>query len=176
MFPTVDVSVIEMVLESVGGSQERAIEHLLPMTDPEFKPDPASEANATVSGVKHQRIATTQCNVAVLFADPQAQSQLTMDEELARALYIHEQELATRPSARRSASSSDSASRIPAVLPYQARVRRPRPAQPDPYAQSTREHALSERYGDPPEGQGPGGDPPGMIAFEEKLGQFAEGE
>jgi hypothetical protein len=39
MFPTVDVGVIEMILESVGGSQDRAIETLLSMTDPEFKPD-----------------------------------------------------------------------------------------------------------------------------------------
>ena len=39
MFPTVEVSVIEMILESVGGSQDRAIETLLSMTDPEFKPD-----------------------------------------------------------------------------------------------------------------------------------------
>jgi len=39
MFPSVDVGVIEMILESVGGSQDRAIETLLSMTDPEFKPD-----------------------------------------------------------------------------------------------------------------------------------------
>jgi hypothetical protein len=39
MFPSVDVAVIEMILESVGGSQDRAIEQLLSMTDPEFKPD-----------------------------------------------------------------------------------------------------------------------------------------
>lgn len=39
MFPTVEVPVIEMILEYVGGSQDRAIEQLLSMTDPEFKPD-----------------------------------------------------------------------------------------------------------------------------------------
>lgn len=39
MFPTVDVGVIEMVLESVSGSQDRAIESLLQMTDPDFKPE-----------------------------------------------------------------------------------------------------------------------------------------
>lgn len=39
MFPSIDVSVIEIVLESCGGSQDRAIEQLLAMTDPNFKPD-----------------------------------------------------------------------------------------------------------------------------------------
>lgn len=43
MFPTVDTGVIEMVLESVGGSQDRAIESLLQMTDPEFKPDTSAQ-------------------------------------------------------------------------------------------------------------------------------------
>lgn len=42
IFTTVDVGVIEMVLESVGGSHDRAIESLLQMTDPEFKPDPSA--------------------------------------------------------------------------------------------------------------------------------------
>lgn len=44
MFPTVELSVIEMVLESVGGSQDRAIESLLQMTDPDFKPDELASA------------------------------------------------------------------------------------------------------------------------------------
>jgi hypothetical protein len=44
MFLTVDVAVIEMVLESVGGSQDRAIESLLQMTDPDFKPDELASA------------------------------------------------------------------------------------------------------------------------------------
>ena len=39
MFPTVDPGVIEMILESVGGSQDRAIEQLLSMTDENFRPD-----------------------------------------------------------------------------------------------------------------------------------------
>lgn len=37
MFPTVDPGVIEIVLESVGGSQDRAIEQLLSITDENFK-------------------------------------------------------------------------------------------------------------------------------------------
>jgi len=39
MFPTVDPSVILLILESSHGSSDRAIELLLQMTDPEFKPD-----------------------------------------------------------------------------------------------------------------------------------------
>jgi hypothetical protein len=45
MFPSVDPSVVVLILESVHGSQDRAIEQLLTMTDPEFKPD---------SGVHHE--------------------------------------------------------------------------------------------------------------------------
>lgn len=37
MFPSVDSGVIEIVLESVGGSQDRAIEQLLSITDENFK-------------------------------------------------------------------------------------------------------------------------------------------
>lgn len=39
MFPTIDPAVIEIILESCGGSQDRAIESLLSMTDPEFRPE-----------------------------------------------------------------------------------------------------------------------------------------
>ena len=39
MFPTVDPSVIFLILESSHGSSDRAIEQLLQMTDPEFRPD-----------------------------------------------------------------------------------------------------------------------------------------
>ena len=39
MFPTVDVAVIELVLETCGGSTDRSIEQLLTMTDENFKPD-----------------------------------------------------------------------------------------------------------------------------------------
>jgi hypothetical protein len=44
MFPSIEVSVIEIVLESCGGSQDRAIEQLLSMTDPSFKPDELQSA------------------------------------------------------------------------------------------------------------------------------------
>lgn len=37
MFPSVDPGVIEIVLESVSGSQDRAIEQLLSITDENFK-------------------------------------------------------------------------------------------------------------------------------------------
>jgi hypothetical protein len=99
-----------------------------------------------------------------------------MDEEFARALHIQEQEeMRAEPRSTRRGSTGGSEFVPPAQLPYQPRVRRPRPAQPDPYASSTREHDLDSRYAEPPAGHGPGGDAPGMIAFEEKLGQFAEG-
>lgn len=39
MFPTVEVTVIELVLETCGGSTDRSIEQLLSMTDENFKPD-----------------------------------------------------------------------------------------------------------------------------------------
>lgn len=39
MFPTVEVSVIELVLETCGGSTDRSIEQLLSMTDDNFTPD-----------------------------------------------------------------------------------------------------------------------------------------
>lgn len=39
MFPTVETSVIELVLETCGGSTDRSIEQLLSMTDDNFKPD-----------------------------------------------------------------------------------------------------------------------------------------
>lgn len=44
MFPTIDVPVIELVLETSGGSVDRAIETLLGMTDPDFKPDELGNA------------------------------------------------------------------------------------------------------------------------------------
>ncbi len=39
MFPTVEPSVIHLILESSHGSSDRAIEQLLQITDPEFQPD-----------------------------------------------------------------------------------------------------------------------------------------
>lgn len=44
MFPTIEVPVIELVLETSGGSVDRAIETLLGMTDPDFKPDELGNA------------------------------------------------------------------------------------------------------------------------------------
>ena len=54
-------------------------------------------------------------------------------------------------------------------LPYQARVRRNRPQGEEPFNQTRAEYY--ERNG-----QQPGQNPPGMLAFEEKVNQFAEGE
>lgn len=52
MFPTVELSVIELVLETCGGSTDRAIEQLLAMSDPTFKPDELNVARQDVSSVR----------------------------------------------------------------------------------------------------------------------------
>lgn len=52
MFPTVELSVIELVLETCGGSTDRAIEQLLAMSDPAFKPDELNVARQDVSSVR----------------------------------------------------------------------------------------------------------------------------
>ncbi|KAL1411859.1 hypothetical protein Q8F55_002832 [Vanrija albida] len=158
MFPTVDTGVIEMVLESVGGSQDRAIESLLQMTDPEFKPDPSAQAASEES------------------------PQVDLDEEYARALHLQDQEDDARRRAARSprghpGDRTQQQSQIPEVLPYQPRVRRARPPGPDPYAYNAQaDPHVQQRYdgsaGSP--GAVPGGQQPGAVAFEEKLNQFAE--
>ncbi|RSH94903.1 hypothetical protein EHS25_004709 [Saitozyma podzolica] len=68
MFPSIDVSVIEIVLESCGGSQDRAIEQLLAMTDPNFKPDELHSARQEEA------------------------SQLDLDAQFARSLQMQDEE------------------------------------------------------------------------------------
>ncbi|KAJ3519892.1 hypothetical protein NMY22_g12995 [Coprinellus aureogranulatus] len=70
MFPDYDDSILLMVLESVNGNQERAIEALLGMSDPDYKPDTP---------------VTTQ-------APARPMSQEELDEQLARRLMLEEQE------------------------------------------------------------------------------------
>lgn len=55
IFPTVEVSVIELVLETCGGSTDRSIEQLLSMTDENFKPDELESVRReeAVSGDTH---------------------------------------------------------------------------------------------------------------------------
>ncbi|WOO80754.1 uncharacterized protein LOC62_03G004280 [Vanrija pseudolonga] len=154
MFPTVDTGVIEMVLESVGGSQDRAIESLLQMTDPEFKPDTSAQPVS------------------------EDHPQVDLDEEFARALHLQDQEDDARRRAARAprghpGDRTQQQSQIPEVLPYQPRVRRARPPGPDPYATSTQVDHLQQRY-DASSGPIPGGQQPGAVAFEEKLNHFAE--
>ncbi|KAK4687875.1 hypothetical protein P7C73_g2252, partial [Tremellales sp. Uapishka_1] len=68
MFPTVEPSVIEIVLESCGGSQDRAIETLLQMTDENFKPD-------ELAGARHEE-----------------ESQVDLDAEFARTLQLQDEQ------------------------------------------------------------------------------------
>jgi hypothetical protein len=56
MFPTVETSVIEIILESVGGSQDRAIEQLLSMTDENFKVEAGSTARREAEVRDYQRV------------------------------------------------------------------------------------------------------------------------
>jgi hypothetical protein len=157
MFLTVDVAVIEMVLESVGGSQDRAIESLLQMTDPDFKPDELASARQEES------------------------NQVDLDAEFARAVALQDEEEARQQRrearAARGAAPPSNASRLPEVLPYQPRVRKPRRPAADPYeSQNSTAHDLQDRYDPPPTGQNAGELPPGLTAFEEKVTAMAESE
>lgn len=51
MFPSIDPDVIEVILESCGGSSDRTIETLLQMTDPEFKPETVAVRSEEEVGV-----------------------------------------------------------------------------------------------------------------------------
>ncbi|EIW68928.1 hypothetical protein TREMEDRAFT_68867 [Tremella mesenterica DSM 1558] len=68
MFPSVEKSVIGIILESCGGSQDRAIEQLLSMTDENFKPD------------------------ELVHVRQEEANQLDLDAEFARSLQIQEDE------------------------------------------------------------------------------------
>lgn len=111
------------------------------------------------------------------------QSQVDLDAEFARAVALQDEEEARmrRGSHRssRSAQPPSNASRLPEVLPYQPRVRKPRRPGPDPYAgEHTTALSMQERYdpANPPPGGQQGDMPPGMIAFEEKVTAMAESE
>ncbi|ORX35358.1 hypothetical protein BD324DRAFT_632518 [Kockovaella imperatae] len=126
MFPTIEVEVIEMILESCGGSQDRAIEQLLSMTDPEFKPDELA----------HSR--------------QEEASQVDLDAEFARSLHMQDEER-MRQGGR--------------ALPYQPRVRtRPLPGD------GQQAYFNPTTAGAPPRDE----NPPGMLAMEDKLNQYAE--
>ena len=63
MFPAIEPGVIGLILESCGGSQDRAIEQLLSMTDPEYKPDESSLGHEEAVG-----FGFAPCHVQVLNA------------------------------------------------------------------------------------------------------------
>ncbi|TFK44281.1 hypothetical protein BDQ12DRAFT_730355 [Crucibulum laeve] len=69
MFPDYDDTILQSVLESVGGNQDRAIDALLGMSDPDYRSEAQPE-------------------------EPQAQamSQTELDEQLARRLMLEEQQ------------------------------------------------------------------------------------
>ncbi|KAG5639456.1 hypothetical protein H0H81_001578 [Sphagnurus paluster] len=78
MFPDYDDLVLQSVFESVGGDQDRALDALLGMSDPEYKPEPAPAHTSTSprgAGVESEPI-----------------SQTDLDEQLARRLMLEEQE------------------------------------------------------------------------------------
>ncbi|KAJ2917755.1 hypothetical protein MD484_g2655, partial [Candolleomyces efflorescens] len=70
MFPDYDDAILLMILESANGNQEAAIEILLGMSDPNYKPDPSSFAAPP----------------------PPTMTQEELDEQLARRLMLEEQD------------------------------------------------------------------------------------
>lgn len=150
MFPTVEVVVIEMILESVGGSQDRAIEQLLSMTDPEFKPDESAHTRT-------EDDVSVRCPWPQIWTDNLHQSQLDLDAQFARSLAMQEEQDAHDQRAR----GGD--------LPYQPRVRR---NNRQGYTAQTGNTGPQDSYSSGNQGQ----NPPGMLAFDERVNQFAEGE
>ncbi|WVQ86081.1 hypothetical protein IAT38_008249 [Cryptococcus sp. DSM 104549] len=149
IFPTVDVSVIELVLETCGGSTDRAIEQLLGMTDPNFQPD-------ELSGTRED-------------------SQVDLDAEFARSLALQDQEEERRRQEREQQSGGFGGGVGSGQLPYQPRVRRARPPapqqahQPDEFYQP-QGYGQGQGYGQRQEGE----NPPGMLAMEDRIERFAE--
>nr|XP_018266878.1 uncharacterized protein I303_00858 [Kwoniella dejecticola CBS 10117]OBR89036.1 hypothetical protein I303_00858 [Kwoniella dejecticola CBS 10117] len=162
MFPTVELSVIELILETSQGSTDRAIEQLLGMTDPEFKSD-------ELEGTRED-------------------AQVDLDAQFARSLQMADEET-YRAQQAQFHSRVNSGNNPPPPggggLPYQPRIRRagaggqrPHPQQPhnqdafyEGYTASDRDiNGLEGRYGERNEGD----NPPGMLAFEERVEKFAE--
>ncbi|WVO17456.1 hypothetical protein L204_105148 [Cryptococcus depauperatus] len=100
MFPTIELSVIELVLETCNGSTDRSIEQLLGMTDPNFKPD---ELGGT-----------------------RLDHQVDLDADFARSLQMQDEEEYRRGQQQYEAAHGSSTRQ----LPYQPRVRRTRPSHP----------------------------------------------
>ncbi|ADV19892.1 hypothetical protein I305_00388 [Cryptococcus gattii E566] len=144
MFPTVELSVIELVLETCGGSTDRAIEQLLAMSDPNFKPD-----ELKVAKQDHQ---------------------VDLDAEFARSLQLQdEEEYRTSRSRYEAAHGSANSTMSQGELPYQPRVRRSRPSQPQGFSQPEVDSRFVEY-----ESRKDGENPPGMLYMEERLEKLAE--
>ncbi|WVR03649.1 hypothetical protein IAU60_000644 [Kwoniella sp. DSM 27419] len=158
MFPTVEIGVIELVLETTGGSQDRAIEQLLAMTDPNFKPD------ELVGG--------------------REDAQVDLDAEFARSLQMEDEadyrrsgqvndrgdgQLPYQPRVRRArgAAPPQGAMRNDAFYDAQDQERRHAPWN------AGREHGQGQGQGQYHDGQD-GANPPGMLMMEEKIERFAE--
>lgn len=150
MFPAIEIGVIAIVLESVNGSQDRAIEQLLAMNDPDFRPDDAAARQAELD------------------------RQAALDAEFARALIMQEQE-----DERAQQASYRHGGGEPGQLPYQPRVRRARPGQEQLPGYSEHAAGQPGQPGQGQHGQGQHGEQGGqfeeqLAAFEEKVTQIAE--
>ncbi|WRT63875.1 uncharacterized protein IL334_000801 [Kwoniella shivajii] len=150
MFPTVEISVIELILETSGGSTDRAIEQLLGMTDPDFRSD-------ELTGTRED-------------------AQVDLDAEFARSLQLadeetYQREQATFHSRVNAGNNPPPPGSGSGGLPYQPRVRKNRPQQPNQQdAFYDGQDGLQDRYGQREGGENPAG----MLAFEEKVEKFAE--
>ncbi|WWC66725.1 uncharacterized protein I206_100630 [Kwoniella pini CBS 10737] len=147
MFPTVEIGVIELILETSNGSTDRSIEQLLGITDPEFNSD-------ELKGTREN-------------------SQVDLDEQFARSLQMAEHEN-YREEQTQFHSRVNYGNNPPPVsngLPYQPRIKNNnRPQQPQNQDAFYQSNDLEGRYGD----RNQGDNPPGMLAFEERVEKFAE--
>lgn len=169
MFPTVELSVIELVLETCGGSTDRAIEQLLAMSDPNFKSDELNVAKQGVSPIMGED------GRAVQFVDvglaSHLQHQVDLDAEFARSLQLQDEEEYRRSRSRyEAAHGSANSTMSQGELPYQPRVRRSRPSQPQGFSQPEVDNRFAEY-----ESRKDGENPPGMLYMEERLEKLAEG-
>ncbi|KAI0694977.1 hypothetical protein C8T65DRAFT_710916 [Cerioporus squamosus] len=105
MFPDFDVLVLQSVLESVNYDQERALDILLGMNDPEYVSTHAA-------------------------AQPEPPSQLDLDEQLARQLMLEDQQ-----HQQRRATGNSWPRRSEDDVPYQARQHHPEPNRLAPQGQ-----------------------------------------
>lgn len=175
MFPTVDVAVIELVLETCGGSTDRSIEQLLTMTDENFKPDELESVR------REEAVSSTPLLMGKVLKLTMSQSQVDLDEEFARSLVMqdeqHRQDRGTIFGQRgggggdggRGTGGGNVATPI-GNLPYEPRVRSNRPANQNSGGQWEQPAARNEQRT-----HREGENPPGMLAVEAKVNQFAEG-